>query len=519
MRKMPIKLLAVALSLVFVMAFLPVSFASGGTEITSPYDSIDWDEVRQYKTALHQHTNASDGDYTMAQMLSRNYQTGYEIVASTDHGIVNYSWDYDSGSEAVKAVLELFGKSEGDLEYLDAEGTLDILGGEGNGEVIDTVAYTLETTASGDILSFEDGTTILRIPDACEQNALSNNAHVNSWFSDYTRLDLTTYEDAIAGVKTKGGLCVINHPGEYTKAKDEFRSSDAYNLGLSNYKYFLNYYSTLISENYGTCLGIDMNSKGDSRTRFDRKLWDELLERFSANGQTVYGIASSDAHNLGVVDTGCVYLLLEEKSIGAVKEALANGAFFPSSTCIGNKDELEAYIQILGEDSDLAASFQKTVDAMDEKIELITSDLSHSDDSLGIEWTSLDANGLATADRPMITKVTVSGSTITLDVENAEGVRWVSGFETVGAGNAFDVSTLDGQNYVRAEVVGEGGVTYTEPFIINASANAGSTDVTDGSYTGSYRFIDSFFSPIVNFFRSLLRKVSIILKSLVGKVA
>ena len=30
---------------------------------------------------------------------------------------------------------------------------------------------------------------------------------------------------------------------------------------------------------YDSCIGIDINSKGDGRTRYDRKLWDILLSK------------------------------------------------------------------------------------------------------------------------------------------------------------------------------------------------------------------------------------------------
>ncbi len=87
--------------------------AEGSRRITNPYAGVDWNGVTAYKTALHNHTNASDGTPTLRQNLERHAQTDFDIVAVTDHGTVNYSWEYENSSKLIHGALSLVGKSKG----------------------------------------------------------------------------------------------------------------------------------------------------------------------------------------------------------------------------------------------------------------------------------------------------------------------------------------------------------------------------------------------------------------------
>ena len=107
-----------------IFCWFSSAFAAGEPiVITSPYDGVDWNTVGQYKTALHTHTNASDGHNTMREMLEREYETGFDIVASTDHGTVSYSWADENVNPLIYKGLRLLGRSEGELDYLGSSGT------------------------------------------------------------------------------------------------------------------------------------------------------------------------------------------------------------------------------------------------------------------------------------------------------------------------------------------------------------------------------------------------------------
>ena len=500
------KLLSVMLAclMLFVIGVSALA-AENGCTITNPYAGIDFTTVNAYKTGLHTHTNASDGDQTLKASLERHAEAGFDIVAITDHGTVNYTWEYDNADKLIHGALSLVGKSEGELVYLGKEGTFS-----------DGTAYTYATAANGDdYLTLSNGKTILRVPYGIENNAVSVNAHVNSWFTDYKDNTVTIYEDAVKGIEKLNGVCVINHPGEYTKARYALHTADAYNESNPAYAYYINKYATLIG-NYDACIGIDMNSKGDNRTRFDRKLWDILLTRFAANGENVYGIASSDAHQLRIIDTGYTYLLMPELTSAAARTALENGEFFAGSHCIGNYEELADIAAALKEfygETELSAKVEETARAMADRVAAIENGDMDADEDIGITYSVLDDNGYCTAEtQPMITNIIVNDKTDTIEIdsENALIVRFISDgklIATMKADNAvLDLNEHADElgNYVRAEVFGEGGILYTQAFLLNAEENAGTSKVVNGVYF-NLGFLDFLFAEFNNWIAVITR--------------
>ena len=470
--------------------------------ITNPYENIDFDTINTYKTALHTHTNASDGDPTLKESIERHVETGFDIVATTDHGTTNYSWSYANPNELIHGVLSAVGKSEGELVYLGDEGEFE------NG-----MAYTLVTAENGDDYLYVNGKTVMRVPYGIENNAVSVNAHVNSWFVDYCDNSITNYEDAIEAVEALGGVSVINHPGEYSKSRYEITDADAYDTDEFCYWYQVNKWCDLLDKN-DSCIGVDMNSKGDARTRFDRKVWDIFLTRFSANGENVYGICSSDAHNLNKIDTGFVLALMPEQTSEALKTSLSNGEFFGASHCIGSPKELREIadaMKNLGLENDTYFSVLSTADALDAKSAAIANGDEDADASLGITYSVLDDDGYTTVDTfPSVNDISVDGDTITLSVSDAYIVRWISGGElvtTTTADNAsFTVSDFAEEtgDYVRAEVFGEGGILYTQAFLINADENKGTAAVVDEKYF-NLGILDFLFCTISNWIDVIVR--------------
>ena len=457
--------------------------ASGTYIITNPYANVNWDTFKAYKTALHTHTNASDGDPTLKESIQRHVETGYDIVATTDHGTTNYTWETPCPNNLIHGALSLVGKSEGDLVYLGKEGTFD------NG-----VSYTYSTNAAGDdMLVTDSGRTIMRVPFGIENNAVSVNAHVNSFFVDYHNNFVTTYVDAVKGVQKLGGVSVINHPGEYSKARYELHSADAYNTDNIAYWYFVNKIASLLSK-YDTCIGVDVNSKGDGRTRFDRVFWDVLLQRFADNGQNVYAIGSSDAHQLNKIDTGFTLALMPEFSNAALEKALRSGEFFAASHCIGNYEELVAIQNGINEfygQTELYNTISAVTAAMEDRVAKIENGEMDADEDIGITYDVLDDQGYCTAaTEPAVTSIKVDdeADTITVNTENALIVRWISNGEQIACQKADSATLSLGEfgdklgNYVRAEVFGEGGVIYTQAFLLNAADNAGKSAVVDKGF-------------------------------------
>lgn len=496
------KALAVMLAAVMVFSLSCVAFAAGeGYEITNPYENINWESVNSYKTALHTHTNQSDGDMTVKQSLERHAATGFDIVALTDHGTVNYTWTDDSSNKLIHGALALVGKSEGDLDWLDESGTFD--GGE---------SYTVTTENGDDYLNTASGARILRVPFGIENNAVSVNAHVNSWFVDYHDNTVTQYIDAISSVDRLGGVCVINHPGEYTKARYELYSDSAYNEDNPAYAYYIDLFASLLDK-YDACIGIDMNSKGDNRTRFDRILWDKLLTRFAAKGENVYGICSSDAHQLRVIDTGYVQLLAESLTSEAAENALRNGEFFGASHCLGNPDELYEIAAALKEfygENELYSKVYSSAVSMTERVAAIENGELDADEDIGITYETLDGNGFETVGKdPKVTGIRVENSTITVESENSLLVRFISDGRLIATVKAdsgsicLDDFADDIGDYVRAEVFGEGGMVYVQPFLINASEKTDSPVTSKGFFR--LGFLDFLLAEINNLKSILIR--------------
>ena len=92
MKKLVSVLLIVSICISFV---LPVSVFAAGTsyDITNPYETVDWDNWNQYKTQLHSHTLYSDGEMDIKDVVEEYYAQGYDILAITDHGVVNKGWN------------------------------------------------------------------------------------------------------------------------------------------------------------------------------------------------------------------------------------------------------------------------------------------------------------------------------------------------------------------------------------------------------------------------------------------
>ena len=463
-----IKMLSMVMSVVMILTAVPV-FASAADDITitNPYENVNWDTVNQYKTALHVHTNSSDGDPTLKQSIERHYETGFDAVAITDHGTVDYNWATPTGSRFIGKALKLVGKTDLNLEYLGESGTF------ANG-----TAYKLETRNGDDYLMMGDGREILRIPYGIENNAVSVNAHVNSWFAEFVNNAPCDYRAAVSGADKAGALSIINHPGEYSKARYELFTADAYDLSDPAYRYFFQKIYGLVDK-YDSCLGVDVNSKGDDRTRNDRKFWDLMLTKAAESGKTIYGFCSSDAHQLDKIDTGSTIVLAENKTTADFKNALKGGDFFGYSTCLNNGDELAQMAAALKELYGADDALYNTIAGISEKYEAERAEKAQKakKSNVGVKYQAIDGEGYFCKNaRPVINAVTVddNANTITVKSENTAIVRWISDGKLIATTKASE-GTIDLDDYkdvlggyVRAEVFGEGGMLYTQAFTINA---------------------------------------------------
>ncbi len=404
--------------------------------IANPYADVDW-SWEQYKADLHSHTTASDGSSTLKEMIEINYDYGFDIYAVTDHGLTSDSWTQQQVIPELKFFLDMR-KPGTELVSLDQTGTTF------NGE-----AYTVAKEGNDEYF-YHDATAdhkMLNVPFGNEQNPTSlNNSHVNTWFVDYgdARLGGTSdYETPIKEVDALGGLSVINHPGEYTEARYAANKEEAYN---EDYEYYIDKFESILLE-YDSCIGIDMNSKGDGRTKHDRKLWDILLKDLSPAGRLVKGIATSDAHSTEAAYTGYTRMILPDLTSEALESAMEKGEFFAASRCLGCIEELTEYNEYI------------QANGTSEAKELMTA---------AMEKSKYEADYVTEA--PWVNQVIVddAADTIKLDVSDEWCVRWIANGRTIAWGDEIDLDDYTGKigSYVRAEILGEGGITYTQAFML-----------------------------------------------------
>ena len=450
------KVISLVLCLTLLAGVLSTACFAGSTDIdyiiTNPYADVNWATWNQYKADLHSHSTQSDGDNTLKYQVEAHYDYGFDIYALTDHGTVNYSWLDDNVNPAVKVGVAVK-DSLTPLEHLSKTGTA------ANGKT-----YYVESTklsdAKGDTQDYyyqEGGRKMLRVPFGIENNPTSlNNAHVNSWFVDYGNNLLggtSDYETPIKAVDELGGLSVINHPGEYTNARDEEETADAYDYSDTHYKYVIDKFTKLLAD-YPSCIGIDMNSKGDSRTRYDRKLWDILLMNLAPAGRNVLGICSSDSHNAGIIYSGYIEAVMPELTVAAFRQSLETGAFFGCSKYLGNPEELTEIANYC-----VNSGKSKAVDVGSAILDAQA------------ENPKCKYEAPFDVEAPVIksVKVNESADTITITAADALCIRWIANGKTIAYGNTIDLDNYSDEigAYVRAEVFGEGGIVYVEPFTLD----------------------------------------------------
>ena len=416
------RILSFFLAAVMLFGMLPAVFAQDADTkdadyaITNPYATVDWKNYGQYKASLHNHSIVSDGDNDFRYVIETYYSMGYDILAITDHGTVDRSWTEPNYVPALQLALG-FRRENG------FEKPTGLTQGRYN-----------QITFGSD----RGGRGMLRVPYGIENNPTSfNNSHVNSWFVDYGNGVLggtSDYETPIKNVEELGGLSVINHPGEYTGARNEKDFDKAYN---EDYDYYINKFARLLKM-YPSCLGIDVNSKGDNRTRHDRKLWDILLQKVVPSGRNVFAFASSDAHRLSAMDNGWTIMLMPSNTVDNLKECMKQGAFFAGSRYIKNTPELEQFSKEVG-------------------------------------YNVADENGqwYASPDlvQPVITNIAVDDKedTIAITAENYLTIHWIADGKVIHVGSEIDLDDYSDEigSYVRAEVFGEGGILYTQAFTLD----------------------------------------------------
>lgn len=403
------KFLSILLSLVLVFSSVAaLSYqalaASGDTigqydfTISNPYESINWDTWKAYKAATHVHTVRSDGDIELDEMIEKYYSLGYQALALTDHGTVNYSWTKDQKR------LAIYG-------YQFAK--------HGNVDELTEERYQQITTGSD-----RGGDGMTEVPLGIELNGASTvKCHVNSYYADcgHGDLELTSKwpEDAVKKSQAAGGICHINHVGEWTEGRNDINTYNAE---------FVSKFANLFL-NYSACVGMELVNTTDNRTHNDRYLYDETLKITAPLGRNVWGFCEDDAHDFGDVENNAQYFVMPENTQANIRTSMENGTFFACSKTSKNDWEL-------GDGFEAEGPF------------------------------------------PMVSRVTVDDDTnqISINPYNAHTVKIVADGNVIGEKSVandndtitFDLNDYENQinSYVRIYILGKGGICYVQPFLV-----------------------------------------------------
>lgn len=289
-----------------------------------------------------------------------------------------------------------------------------------------------DVIASG---SDRGGRAMLMIPNTIEQ---SYHEHLNTFFIDYRpttfiapaddphfvshgrtmeypgipeQYTLSNLERTIKEIDDQGGLSHINHPGRYTLA-----GMSPFPTAPSNDPVQIKKYADLFLA-YPSCVGMSIINKKDDESRNDRILWDNINRVTVADPtrpRLVWGLSNDDTHANADTDFSFNVMLMPELTLAAFREAMTSGSFYGVAR-IARREGVTTNTR-----------------------ESVT---------------------------PVITDIEVSSTEIRVVAENYDRIEWVAaGTSALPAGEAVNPHEFsDTGPFVRAVVIGAGGVAFTQP--------------------------------------------------------
>lgn len=340
-----ISIVLVVFTLLNVLSFSVFATNTVSYTIKSPYETVDWDTYNQYKTQLHAHTLYSDGFMDIKDVVEEYYKQDYDILAITDHGVVNKGWD------EMPEMLPIIGYNKFlyDLSPVSKE------------------RYEEITTGAD-----RDGRPMLDVNQGIEMNGVvMRKNHVNGFFCGAFQGDWGEEEDYISPVKATheaGGISFIAHPGDFYSINGNRERAEDYN--------YLNIYIEPLLE-YESCVGLEIFNERDTVAGADRILWDNVLMYTVPRGKVAWGFSNDDSHVIENIGVTAEIMLMPELSNEALRTAMENGTFFACSRIARNElgDEFEG--------NGNYAKIEKII--VDEEQDIITVTANNYDT---IEWIS-----------------------------------------------------------------------------------------------------------------------------------
>ena len=263
-----------------------------------------------------------------------------------------------------------------------------------------------------------DGRGMVAIQNSDEQ---SQSDHLNTFFAPFNNTSGATLESNIAKCEEVGGISHINHPGRYTGGKN---TSGTAGEDASNDPKNIQKYVDLFMK-YNSCVGMEIINKLDGDSYSDRILWDNILKETTKEGRFVWGFSNDDTHSNSATGHSYNMMLLPENTATNVRAAMESGAFYASAKVAKREG-----------------------------------------------YTNTNIDEINDYQPPVITNISVDDKedTITIEGDLYNTVEWIADGEVIATGNTIDLNDYEDKinNYVRAQLKGDEGISFTQPFGVQA---------------------------------------------------
>ncbi len=263
-----------------------------------------------------------------------------------------------------------------------------------------------------------DGRGMVAIQNSDEQ---SQSDHLNTFFAPFNNTSGATLESNIAKCEEVGGISHINHPGRYTGGKN---TSGTAGEDASNDPKNIQKYVDLFMK-YNSCVGMEIINKLDGDSYSDRILWDNILKETMKEGRFVWGFSNDDTHSNSATGHSYNMMLLPENTATNVRAAMESGAFYASAKVAKREG-----------------------------------------------YTNTNIDEINDYQPPVITNISVDDKedTITIEGDLYNTVEWIADGEVIATGNTIDLNDYEDKinNYVRAQLKGDEGISFTQPFGVQA---------------------------------------------------
>lgn len=277
----------------------------------------------------------------------------------------------------------------------------------------DKVYLTSERLAEISSGADRNGKGMVAVTDSDEQ---SQSDHLNTFWASFNNQPGATLESKIATADELGGISHINHLGRYTGASHATLEEGQ---KISTNPAVVGKYVDLFTK-YDSVVGMEIINKKDGDSVSDRILWDSILQQTTKNRRQVWGFSNDDTHSVAATGFSYNRMLMPENNVANIRKSMENGTFYAVAKVAKRE--------------------------------------------LGLDFVAQGAT-------PTINDISVDQdeNAISIKGDNYNTIQWVADGEVISTGNTIDLNDYEDKinSYIRAQLIGDGGISFTQPFSVN----------------------------------------------------